>query len=187
MKKNSWAFKINFVFAAPLLAYSGFGIYWIEFYQYQLNPDGVSYLSIAQKYVHGDFADAINGYWGPLYSWLLTPLLAVGTFPLLAAKIGSLAIGLVTLIGLRFLSYRFEMSEMTRNVLLFAMIPILVAFAFSTITADLLLVGVLVYYLAIYLIRVIKRPATKVSCAAPWAASRIWPRVMVFHFFSRIF
>ncbi|MHC4720172.1 MAG: hypothetical protein ACYSYT_06835, partial [Planctomycetota bacterium] len=47
-------------------------------YRYQINPDGISYISVAQKYLAGDFAGAINGYWGPLYSWLLMPFLYFG-------------------------------------------------------------------------------------------------------------
>jgi hypothetical protein len=33
--------------------------------------DGVSYLDIADDYAHGAWSSAINGYWSPLYSWLL--------------------------------------------------------------------------------------------------------------------
>src|SRR5215208_1289032 len=41
-------------------------------YRHQLvNLDAVSYLEIARDYAHGDFAGALNGYWSPLYSWVL--------------------------------------------------------------------------------------------------------------------
>jgi hypothetical protein len=33
--------------------------------------DAVSYLDIGDAYVHGNWRDAINGYWNPLYSWIL--------------------------------------------------------------------------------------------------------------------
>src|SRR5262252_9453801 len=56
-------------------------------YRFQINPDGVSYISIAQGYLHGDFKHAVNGYWGPLLSWLLVPLLAVKIEPVLATKL----------------------------------------------------------------------------------------------------
>ena len=36
-----------------------------------MNPDGVSYLDIGDAYLRGDWKNAINGYWSPLYSiWL---------------------------------------------------------------------------------------------------------------------
>jgi hypothetical protein len=40
--------------------------------------DGVSYLDIADDYAHGAWSSAINGYWSPLYSWLL----AIVIYPL---------------------------------------------------------------------------------------------------------
>ena len=33
--------------------------------------DGLSYLEIGEAYLRGDWGAAINGYWSPLYSWLL--------------------------------------------------------------------------------------------------------------------
>jgi hypothetical protein len=36
-----------------------------------MNPDGMSYLDIADAYRRGDWKAAVNGYWSPLYSWLL--------------------------------------------------------------------------------------------------------------------
>lgn len=39
--------------------------------RHTLNPDGISYLDMADAYREGRWSDAINGYWSPLYSWLL--------------------------------------------------------------------------------------------------------------------
>ncbi len=36
-----------------------------------INPDGVSYLDVADKYLQRDWTWAVNAYWSPLYSWLL--------------------------------------------------------------------------------------------------------------------
>jgi hypothetical protein len=33
--------------------------------------DGLAYIDVARAYLHHDWHTAINGYWGPLYSWLL--------------------------------------------------------------------------------------------------------------------
>lgn len=148
MKKNNLFSKINPVFALILAAYCALGIYGIKFYQYQINPDGISYIAIAEKYLAGNFADAVNGYWMPLYSWLLTPFLALGIFPLLAAKILALIIGMLTLIGARWLASRFALAELTKNILLLALIPLLIFFAFNRVTPDFLIASVLVFYLA---------------------------------------
>jgi hypothetical protein len=149
MKANSLITKINSRFALVLIIYSVLGLFLLRHYQYQINPDEVSYISIAQKYARGDFYDAINGYWGPLFSWLLTPFLFLGLPPLFAFKIISLIIGTLTLIGTRSLSYRFEMEERTRSVILFSMIPIILFLPLVSFTPDLLLACILVFYLTI--------------------------------------
>jgi hypothetical protein len=41
-----------------------------------IDPDGLSYLDIAAAYSRGDWHNAINAYWSPLFSWLL--VLAMG-------------------------------------------------------------------------------------------------------------
>jgi hypothetical protein len=52
-----------------------------------LNPDGVAYILLASHYAQGEFNLAISGYWGPLLSWLLVPLLKVFDNPMDAARI----------------------------------------------------------------------------------------------------
>ncbi len=42
-----------------------------------MNPDGVSYLDVAEKYLQRDWTWAVNAYWSPLYSWFLGAALLV--------------------------------------------------------------------------------------------------------------
>lgn len=42
------------------------------------NIDGLSMMSIARQYADGNVADAVNGYWSPLVSWLMAPVIALG-------------------------------------------------------------------------------------------------------------
>lgn len=42
-----------------------------------MNVDGMSYIDVARSYANGDLAGAINGYWSPLYSWLIAAVLLV--------------------------------------------------------------------------------------------------------------
>jgi hypothetical protein len=49
-------------------AFAGFHIWTSGSY---VNPDGVSYLDIADAYRRGDWSNAINAYWSPMYSWVL--------------------------------------------------------------------------------------------------------------------
>jgi hypothetical protein len=69
------------------------GVLFLPLFLPLLNADGTSYISIAEKYARGDFRNAINGYWGPLLSWLMAPLIAFGVGPFAAARIVILAAG----------------------------------------------------------------------------------------------
>lgn len=42
---------------------------WIS--RYAMNPDGESYLDIGDAYFRRDWGAAVNGYWSPLYSWVM--------------------------------------------------------------------------------------------------------------------
>lgn len=46
-------------------------------YRFFIEPDGVNYLDVATAYLRHDWPMAINTYWSPLYSWLLTAVLFV--------------------------------------------------------------------------------------------------------------
>lgn len=78
-----------------------FGLALLHLYRYQINPDGVAYIGIAQKYANGDFRHAVNGYWGPLLSWLMVPGLLVSIDPIITIKF----IQLLVVIGIMALAY----------------------------------------------------------------------------------
>ncbi len=42
-----------------------------------MNPDGISYLDIADAYRRGDWHSALNTYWNPFYPWILSASLAI--------------------------------------------------------------------------------------------------------------
>jgi hypothetical protein len=135
-----------------LFIYLVMGFVLLGYYQYQINPDRVGYIQTALKYVDGDIYEAIDAYWGPLFSWLLVPFLYFNQAPaysLYSSKILSLIIGFITLIGIRQLSNSFEMDKMVRATILFLMVPVLIYFSLSVITPDLLVVCLLVYYFSI--------------------------------------
>jgi hypothetical protein len=39
--------------------------------RFTMNPDGISYLDVGDAYWRGDWHNALNAYWSPLYSWIL--------------------------------------------------------------------------------------------------------------------
>lgn len=150
MNKYHSILKEEWQLLLTLAIYSIIGILLINHYQYIINSDGISYINIAQTYFNGNFADAVNGYWGPLFSWLLTPFLLLGSTPLYmlySSKILTLIIGFFTIIGIRLLIFRFEMEKSTETIILFLLIPIVLFFSFNLITPDLLVTCILIYYL----------------------------------------
>ena len=66
---------------------------------HQLNPDAIAYCRIAGYYAAVEWDLAVTGYWGPLLSWLMVPLLKLGCAPLVAARVVMAASGVVFLAG----------------------------------------------------------------------------------------
>src|ERR1700733_6092363 len=55
-------------------------------YQYYIDPDGTSYLTISQRYANGDLERAINSFWSPLGCWL-TAFLIMGGIAAIPASV----------------------------------------------------------------------------------------------------
>jgi hypothetical protein len=114
----------------------------------RLTADSMLYFSLAQKYINGDISNAINGYWGPLLAWLLVPFLYFGTSDVFAINTLNLILGIFTIIGVWRLSYRFELTEFIRSIILISLIPIVLKFSVVQ-PMDFLLLCFLLYYLVI--------------------------------------
>ncbi|MGH7215287.1 MAG: hypothetical protein ACREIT_11040 [Tepidisphaeraceae bacterium] len=119
----------------------------VPLWRYQMNPDGVGYLSVARKYLDGHFFDAINAYWSPLYSWLLVPLLAVGIHGLLATKVLAVAIGAGVLCVVWWILGNLRLTREARTVTCLTLVPILLYFGMYVTTPDLLVAGAVLFYL----------------------------------------
>jgi hypothetical protein len=146
IRKNHLS-NIDFALLQSIAFYFILAILLFPHYQYQINPDGVSYIGIAQKYIRQDFGNAINGYWGPLLSWLLAPFLLAGLKPLLAVKILSTIIGLIVIIQSNELIKFIKINQLFRTFLLYGLALCTIFYAFSEITPDLLLVCIALAYL----------------------------------------
>jgi len=118
------------------------------YYQYILTSDSVSYITIANEYALQS-PYAINGYWSPLYSWLLAIFVIFGKTPLYmlhVAKILSIIIGFITLIGLNLLFSKFISDDKHRLICLIIMVPNILLLALYWVTPDLLLICILLFY-----------------------------------------
>lgn len=110
----------------------------IPHYIYQLDPDGISYIGIAQKYLNGDFQNAINGCWGPMISWLLIPILATGLKPIIGFKLMTSFIGLLTLFQTYRVLRKLAIDESLILPTLFCSVFIILNFALTLVAPDLL-------------------------------------------------
>ena len=131
-----------------VLLYLILGAVLLPFFRHQINSDGLSYLSIAMRYAAGDLAGAVNGYWGPLLSWLMVPLIALGIEPLLAGKIVSLGLGAAAAAGLVRLARFMPLTEKLRWITLLSLLPFLATASLRALFPDLLVVALTLHYLA---------------------------------------
>lgn len=128
------------------MVYLGVALALLPGFRWAINADGLSYIAVARRYLAGDWSVAVNGYWGPLLSWALVPFLALRVDALLAGKLLSILIGLITIPGLNVLALRFGLTGRLRTVALVGLLPALWYFTFHKLTPDFLMVCVLVWY-----------------------------------------
>lgn len=98
----------------------------LPFTRHYVNPDGTAYVQVSRLLLDGEWAAAVNGYWGPLISWLMTPLLAVGIPEILSLRLVLLGAALLTLGPLRSLARRAGASDTATGVVLLGVAPFLV-------------------------------------------------------------
>lgn len=133
-----------------ILVYFIIGILLIGNYLYLLYTDSISYIHVAEHYISGHFSQAINGYWSPLFSWLLVPFLMVWPGKLgalFSIKILNLIIGCFTFFGLYLLEDKLKFGIKIKIVTFVILIPITLYFAYSHPMPDLLVLTLLLFYM----------------------------------------
>jgi hypothetical protein len=133
---------------ALLAAYAIAGLCLLPGFTDQINPDGIAYLASARKYVAGRFADAATAFWSPLYTWLLAVPLALRVPPLVAAKLVDLASGALALVGTWRLLQALGVDRTLRVAAAATAIPVLLAFALTVQSPDLLACAIVLHLLA---------------------------------------
>lgn len=108
----------------------------LPYYQYQINPDAVSYIACAQWYAEGNIAEAVNGYWSPLLSWLLIPFVKMSIEPLMGIKLLNLCFSCLALYVLSLFAKTHISTPIYRLSLLLACIPNLLVFSLTAATPD---------------------------------------------------
>jgi hypothetical protein len=80
-------------------------------YQYFIDPDGTSYLTISARYAAGDYLRAINGLWSPWACWLTAILIKAGMAAIPASVIVNAFGATGFMVVAHALYLRFDMSR----------------------------------------------------------------------------
>jgi len=169
-----------------LLLYLFFSAILFSNFKYIINSDGIAYISIAKSYLSGNIHQAINGYWSPLYSWLLMPFIAIWPGNLenvISTKILAIIIGLFTLIGIYLILNLLKFSNLLKTIILLALIPFMLYFTFNYITPDLLVVCILLYYLNFLMDDKYRKSKYMGLITGLWGALAFLSKSYVFFFF----
>lgn len=167
MEKNKVTLRRQLHGWLPLLLTCGivlvaYSILAATVFRYQINPDGISYIHIAQRYAAFDIPSALNGYWGPLLSWVLVPFIWIGAKPIVSIYI----ISVLASIGLVLSLHQFARAKLTsiRPLPLYlietTLLLILASFSLSVLTPDILL-SFTFFIVFLAFVRFNDRPTTK--------------------------
>ncbi len=134
------------------IAFSVYAILWIftaYFLIHGINPDSVSYFLISKEYFDGHFYEAINAYWGPLFSWLILPSFVLKIEPHIFARIlfGIFSIFFFILIN-NFFS-RVNLNDKIKSLGIYFFILPAIFFSFYRLTPDYLLLLLTLIYVYI--------------------------------------
>ena len=132
-----------------LVLYTFLAIILFSHYKYVIYPDVIAYISIAQHYLNGRISYAINGYWSPLYSWLLMPFLVLwpgNVGNLMVTKVLAVILGLFTLNAVNLVLDKLSFGIRQKTIILLASIPFMLYLTFNFVTPDLLVTCILLYY-----------------------------------------
>lgn len=157
MKKGA-SFQIQWISTAAFLIV---GMLLLPIYRFQINPDGIAYLSIARHYGEGRWAEAINNCWSPLLSWLLAPWTLLFDEPLWAFKVINLLAAGACLWVCQNLIRQFKLASGTVLLLVLLLMATLMRWCFSVTTPDMLaLLFMLLYSRLIVSGQYLKQPLT---------------------------
>lgn len=130
------------------LLYLAAGVVLIHFLRFYVDGiDMLNYITVSEKYVNGNFYDAINDYWSPMIPWLLIPFISFGVDPFFAFHILQLLIGLFTIKVCIELLEPIRINQWMKHLLRFSFIPLILSYGQLYGSPDLLFLTVLLYYL----------------------------------------
>jgi len=137
--------------AGPFVLYLLIVLAFYPSYRFLNGPDAISYISVAKQYLHGQWPEALNPYWSPLFSWLMIPLIGSGIAGLASAKIVCIGSGFFVIRSLSRLLQTSGVSGVLFSAALYTAAIMTASFSLIWITPDLLSAAVVLWYLTLVL------------------------------------
>ncbi len=113
----------------------------------RLNSDAIAYMRVAEYWSVGNLSFAVNGYWGPMLSWLMVPFLWLSAEPLLAGKLAMLVSGAVFFHGSLFLARSLGLRLTDELIVAWVLALTIPNWMSNHVTPDLLVAGLMAFAL----------------------------------------
>ncbi len=140
--------------------------------RYKLNPDAVCYVRIASYYAEGQFDLAVSGYWGPMLSWLIAPLLNWFENPLDTARLVMGVSAFIFLLGSIALFRSMETPVVGLILGTWIVAVSTVAWSVAAITPDLLVSGLMCIAISkMFSTQWLESRTTQVTAGLLWGAA----------------
>jgi hypothetical protein len=143
--------KRNLIYyGLPLVLYAAIVIPLAIASRERINPDAVSYIRRALYISRGDFYHSLSGYWSPLISWCIAPLMKMGMDGLHAARLITCLWGAIWLIAFGTFLNRFtSIHRVWKLCALFVMAVFIAEIAARQLTPDIILAACLFCYFSL--------------------------------------
>lgn len=128
-----------------------FCVFLLEYHWFLANNDLVAYAGIAEKYAQLELRDAINGYWSPLISWLMAPVIWLGFDSLQAFRIVLILSGVAAFYFAQKLARAISLPLLFQVILLSGLFMLFADGAMASTSPDLLHLAALLAYLHVLL------------------------------------
>jgi len=166
----------------PIAAYFGAWTLLAHWYWNLLNPDTVSYFSIAHHYLRGEWREAVNTGWSPMSSWLMVPLAGLGMPDVAAMRIFTALSGGLTLYAVDKLAEDFELRPGWRLAAMYTAAGMVLAYSLLRLGPDLLEAALLLLYTRV-VIRRDYATGGRGAVAGAWGAAAFLTKGYALYFF----
>ena len=145
---NALPEKKEYFSLLAILIYVALSLFLLPFFKEIIDPDDTAYLKIADRWVAGDYKNAINGMWSPLNSLIGALFISwTGIKGIMVFKYLNIAFGAICMLSVRSLLQKSGVSSRYHFIGLLGLVPFCVYATYHELAADWLQCTVLMLYL----------------------------------------